>query len=186
MPRSAKPTPVSGLKAVNKRLADGSVKTFFYDRATKLALGSDRAAAIRRLAEIQAMSGPELRVRKTGSITALVADFKQSPEHVGLANSTKSLWRPYLIDLEERVGDWTPRMFTLPLASKFKATLIKKHGSGSARNRFKCYARLWNWGGVPMAPSIARTPSCAPARSSNRTRSPKSNRSGAWPMYRPS
>lgn len=146
MPKRAKPTPVTGLKAVNKRLADGSVKTFFYDRATKLALGSDRAAAVRRLGEIQAMSGPELRVRKSGSIAALVAEFRQSPEYVGLADSTKALWRPYLTDLEERVGDWTPRMFALPLASKFKATLIKKHGSGSARNRFKCYARLWNWG----------------------------------------
>jgi integrase len=146
MPKHAKPAPVTGLKAVNKRLADGTVKTFFYDRATKLALGSDRAAAIRRIAEIQAMSGPELRVRKSGSIAALVAEFRQSPEYVVLADSTKALWRPFLTDLEERVGHWTPRMFTLPLASKFKATLIKKHGSGSARNRFKCYARLWNWG----------------------------------------
>lgn len=146
MPKRAKPTPVTGLKSVSKLLADGTVRTFFYHRGTKLALGTDRAAAIRRIAEIEAMSGPELRVRKSGSIAALVADFRQSPEYVGLADSTKALWRPFLVDLEERVGDWTPRMFSLPLASKFKATLIKKHGSGSARNRFKCYARLWNWG----------------------------------------
>jgi integrase len=147
MPKATKPTPVPGLKGITKRLADGTVKTFFYDRRTRLALGTDRAAAIRRLAEIDAMNGPELlRRRQAGSIAALIAEFKASPEHTGLADSTKALWRPFLTDLEERVGDWAPKMFSLKLASKFKANLIKEHGSGSARNRFKAYSRLWNWG----------------------------------------
>lgn len=147
MPKATKPAPVPGLKGVTKRLADGTVKTFFYDRRTRLALGTDRAAAIRRLAEIDAMNGPEpLRRRQAGSIAALIAEFKASPEHTGLADSTKALWRPFLTDLEERVGDWAPKMFSLQLASKFKSNLIKEHGSGSARNRFKAYSRLWNWG----------------------------------------
>lgn len=137
---------VPGLKVVSKRLADGSVKQFYYHRATKLALGSERTRAIARIAEIDALNGPPDRSRMTGTIAALTARYKASPEFTALAQSTQILWRPFLTDLEERAGDWAPQMFTLALASKFKATLIAKHGSGSARNRFKCFSRLWGWG----------------------------------------
>lgn len=146
MTRIAAELPVPGLKVVSKRLADGSVKQFYYHRATKLALGSDRTRAIARIAEIDALSGPQDRTRAAGTIADLIARYKASPEHVALAESTKILWGPFLTDLEERAGDWAPQMFTLALASKFKSTMIQKHGSGSARNRFKCFSRLWGWG----------------------------------------
>lgn len=134
-----------GIKIVSKTLADGTVKTFHYHRATKLALGSDRARAIARAAEIEVLAGPEPRRRQVGTLSDVIAKFKVAPEYVGLAEGTKTLWLPFLTDLEERVGSWAPKMFSRAMASKFKATLIAKHGSGSARNRFKCYSRLWNW-----------------------------------------
>jgi integrase len=145
MPKSATLPVLPGIKIVSKTLADGTVKTFHYHRATKLALGSDRARAIARAAEIETLAGPELRTRHVGTIADIVAKYKASPEYLGLAEKTKALWRPFLRDLEDRVGDWVPKLFTRAMGSKFKATLISKHGSGSARNRFKCYARLWNW-----------------------------------------
>ncbi len=138
-------TTIPGLKPVRKRLADGTIKTFYYHRATKMALGSDPAKAVARAAEIEKLAGPELRTRHVGTIGDIVAKYKSSPEYLGLAEKTKVLWRPFLRDLEDRVGDWVPKLFTRAMASKFKTTLINRHGSGSARNRFKCYARLWNW-----------------------------------------
>ncbi len=138
-------TTIPGLKLVRKRLADGTIKTFYYHRATKLALGSDLVKAVARTAEIETLAGPELRTRHVGTIGDIIAKYKASPEYLGLAEKTKGLWRPFLRDLEDRVGDWVPKLFTRAMGSKFKATLISKHGSGSARNRFKCYARLWNW-----------------------------------------
>ncbi len=146
MPKSAILPVLPGIKIVSKTLADGTVKTFYYHRATKLALGSDRARAIARAAEVEALASPEPRSRQVGSLNDVIAKFKVSPEYVGLAEGTKTLWSPFLTDLEERVGDWAPKMFSRAMASKFKATLIAKHGSGSARNRFKCYSRVWNWG----------------------------------------
>ena len=110
-----------------------------------MALGSDLLKAVARAAEIETLAGPELRTRHVGTIGDIVAKYKASPEYLGLAEKTKVLWRPFLRDLEDRVGDWVPKLFTRAMGSKFKATLISKHGSGSARNRFKCYARLWNW-----------------------------------------
>jgi integrase len=145
MPKSAMLPVLPGIKIVSKTLADGTVKTFYYHRATKLALGSDRARAVARAAEIEMLAGPEPRRRQAGALSDVIAKFKVSPEYVGLAEGTKTLWLPFLTDLEERVGDWAPKMFSRAMASKFKATLIAKHGSGSARNRFKCYSRLWNW-----------------------------------------
>lgn len=146
MPMSAMNSPLPGIKIVSKTLADGTTKTFYYHRATKLALGSDRTRAIARAAEVEALAGPEPRGRQVGSLNDVIAKFKVAPEFVGLAQGTKTLWLPFLTDLEERVGDWAPKMFSRAMASKFKATLIAKHGSGSARNRFKCYSRMWNWG----------------------------------------
>jgi integrase len=146
MSRIPKPASITGLKAIHSVLADGTRKTFYYHRATGIALGNDHALAMQRVAEINALKGPEVRTRQAGSLAALVVEFRQSPEHVKMANTTKALWRPYLVDMEERLGNWTPEMLTLPLVSKLKALLIKKHGSGSARNRFKCYSRIWNWG----------------------------------------
>jgi integrase len=145
MPKTDQKPALPGIKIVAKTLADGTEKSFFYHRATKLALGSDRRRAIARAAEIEAIAGPAPRMRQAGSIADIIVKFKVSPEFAGLAKSTKSLWLPFLTDLEERVGDFAPRMLTLSLASKFKGKLIARHGSGSARNRFKCYSRLWNW-----------------------------------------
>jgi integrase len=145
MPRRRENTSDPKLKAVTSKLADGSTKTYFYHPATKLALGSNKAHALARAAEIEKLAGPDLRTRQVGSLSDIVAKFKVSPEYVGLGVRTKTLWVPFLTDFEERVGDWAPKMFSKALASKFKATLIAKHGSGSARNRFKCYSRLWNW-----------------------------------------
>lgn len=145
MPRTRANQGVPRLKTVVSTLADGSIKTYYYHPATKLALGSDHARAIARAAEIDALAGPEPRARQAGTLGDVIAKFKVAPEYVGLAEGTKLLWLPYFADLEERVGDWAPKMFSRAMASKFKSTLIAKHGSGSARNRFKCYSRLWNW-----------------------------------------
>lgn len=145
MPNRGRTPGLPGIKVVTKTLADGTKKSFFYHRATKLALGSDRNRAIARAVEIEALAGPEPRARQAGSFADVIAKFKVSPEYAGLSQGTKTLWRPFLTDLEERVGDWSPPMLTLSRASKLKGSLIAKHGSGSARNRFKCYSRLWNW-----------------------------------------
>jgi integrase len=145
MPRRRENPSEPSLKTVVSKLADGSTKTYYYHPATKLALGSDKAQALARVAEIEKLAGLEPRTRQVGTLSDIVAKFKVSPEYVGLAEGTKTLWLPFLTDLEDRVGDWAPKIFSRAMASKFKATLIDKHGSGSARNRFKCYARLWNW-----------------------------------------
>jgi hypothetical protein len=47
---------IPGLKLVRKRLADGTIKTFYYHRATKMALGSDPAKAVARAAEIETLA----------------------------------------------------------------------------------------------------------------------------------
>jgi integrase len=178
MPRSRDSARKTNVKAVNRRLADGSTKTYFYHVPTKLSLGADPMRAAARAAEIDALAGPELRVRQPGTIGDLVAKYKASPEFVGLAPRTQALWRPFLRDLEERVGDWVPKLFTRAMASKFKQTLIAKHGSGSARNRFKCFARVWNWSVLNGYTEVAN-PFAEPGSFSKGRRSPK-----AKPIWR--
>ena len=55
-------------------------------------LGNDHALAMQRVAEINALKGPEVHTRQAGSLAALVAEFRQSPEHVKMADTTKALW----------------------------------------------------------------------------------------------
>lgn len=168
----------SNIKAVTRRLADGTSKTYFYHLPTKLSLGTDAAKATARAAEIDALAGPELRTRQPGTIGDLVVKYKAAPEFVGLAPRTQALWRPFLRDLEGRVGDWGPKLFTRAMASKFKQTLIAKHGSGSARNRFKCYARVWNWSVLNGYTEVAN-PFAEPGSFSKGRKSPK-----AKPIWR--
>ena len=124
MPRRRENTREPRIKAVTSKLADGSTKTYFYHPATKLALGSDKARAVARAAELEELAGPDLRTRQVGTLGDIVAKYKAAPEYLGLADKTKALWRPFLTDIEERVGDWAPKLFTRAMASKFKSTLI--------------------------------------------------------------
>ena len=49
----------TGLNPVRKKLADGTVRTYYYDRKSGRSLGTDRARALEQIAETKAAGQPE-------------------------------------------------------------------------------------------------------------------------------
>jgi hypothetical protein len=96
MPRSR----TSVVHAVTKTLADGSKRTYYYDRRTGQALGTDRDAAMARAAE-----GPFTSGLVAGTMAALIAAYKSSPKYLTKAPGTRELYDRYLEQIRTEFGD---------------------------------------------------------------------------------
>ena len=92
----------SGLNTVRKNLADGSVKTYYYDRATGLFLGHDRDAALARVAP---PDDGALRQFPEGSFAGLILEYKRSDRFSRLKPNTQKLYRGYLDQMQTDYGD---------------------------------------------------------------------------------
>ena len=92
----------SGLKSVRKRLADGSTREYFYDRQSGNFLGHDRAAALARVAPLEALAPSAVAL---GSLSALIIEYKQSDRYTRLKPRTRELYRGYLDQMRRDYGD---------------------------------------------------------------------------------
>lgn len=89
----------TGLNVARRRRADGSVVTYYYERATGRFLGHDRDAALDRIADVH-QPGPT-----HGSLSAVILDYLRSPEYERLAPATSRLYRSYLDQMRATWGD---------------------------------------------------------------------------------
>ncbi|MFB9970083.1 tyrosine-type recombinase/integrase [Pseudoroseomonas cervicalis] len=102
---TAKPPPAedvpAGLKPIRKRLADGSFRTYYFDRRTGTALGTDRAVAIERLRDMREEALAPSAV-EPGSFEALVSAFRASPEYLDKRATTR---QQYAYEMTELLRD---------------------------------------------------------------------------------
>ncbi len=111
----------TGVNAVTRTLADGSTRTYYYDRRTRAPLGTDREAAIAAAlaAEAETERQPEHR---PGTFGRLVADYLASSRFSRLAPKTQDLNRFYAGRLSEMFGDLPVRAITRPVVVRLRET----------------------------------------------------------------
>jgi hypothetical protein len=90
----------TGIKPIRKRMADGSVRTYYYDRRTGHALGTDLEAALARTRE--SLSKTDLT---PDTMAALIVDYKVSPQWKKLAPKTQRDYGQYLDLICSLFGD---------------------------------------------------------------------------------
>lgn len=88
---------LSGINPIRRRLADGTVRTYYYHRATKIRLPDDPTSAefVARLAELNA-PGPAEPGTKPGSFRALIAEYKGAPEFKQIGKKAQRDYGRYL------------------------------------------------------------------------------------------
>lgn len=118
----------TGLNTVSKRLADGTVVQYFYNRAApegQRNLGTDRAVAEARLAEWRDAQATE---KPSGAPTLghLIAEYLASPQFTDMAPGTRRHYRRALDDLRER------RLAELPV-DRITPVMVKDWMKSKAR-----------------------------------------------------
>jgi integrase len=88
------------LNVARKKLADGSIREYFYDRNTGENLGTDRAIAQARIDE-RATSQP---VGPTSTLGHLIAEYQRTDAFRSKAPRTREIYSLYLGQLRERFG----------------------------------------------------------------------------------
>jgi integrase len=94
-----------GLKVTRKRQADGTIKEYYYDRATNTFLANDRAAAVRRQAVLCPKILPESTELPEGTFGWLIERYKKNSRYTDCAPGTKRLYDGYLKHMMEEYGD---------------------------------------------------------------------------------
>lgn len=123
-PPLSKPSsqPGAGKRAHVRKLADGTTKTYYYDR--KPAAPAERYAA--------------------GTVGALVLAYKRSPEWEGLRQSTRTTYSIYLRDVELLAvarADGVKRHVLLEM----RDAVAKNRGPGAATGFMRAASALWGW-----------------------------------------
>lgn len=99
----------SPVKPVRKRLADGTEVTYFYDRQTGAALGTDREAALARASR----TAPAPSAPASGTLAAVITEYLASAAfRQKLKPGTKILYRRYLDQIRTQFGDFAVRAIT--------------------------------------------------------------------------
>lgn len=115
-----------GVNTIRKRLADGTVRLYYYHRSTGLRLPDDPASPefSARLRDINAepvQTGP-----KPGSFSALISSYKAAPEFAQLSTKTRKDYGRYLDIIGARWGvlqvSGIERKHVLALRDYFSAT----------------------------------------------------------------
>src|SRR5437870_1603411 len=94
---------LKGLNTVKKRLADGSVATYYYHRETGMRLNGEPLST-QFLADV-AKAEALIRNRYAGQFNEIIRDYTASPEFGKLAESTQYEYRRMLTKAEPQFGD---------------------------------------------------------------------------------
>ena len=139
---------LKGINKVRKRLANGSVATYCYHRATGMALPGEPGSPEFLAAYVAAEK--TLIDRHDGSFNGLVRDYTLSPEFGKLRESTQKEYRRMLTKAEAAFGN-------MPLAAledprvrqdfmEWRATLARTSGDREADNRLSIVSAMLSWG----------------------------------------
>jgi integrase len=140
---------LEGINTVRKRLADGTIKTYYYHRATGL-----RLAGVPGSAEFIASYGDAekaMRDRRVGGgLNALIRGYMLSIEfQQKLAPSTQSEYRRMLSAAETEFGDMPIAALDDPRVRKdfldWRETVARKSGEREADNRLSAISAMLTW-----------------------------------------
>lgn len=139
-------TRLKGINTVKRTLADGTVATYYYHRATGFRLTGEpgSTAFVASIAEAETKS----KNRHEGTLSGLIRDFDSTKQWRRLAESTKKEYRRVLTFWDGKYG-------TVPYAAledkQFRRDVLKWHDEFSedkpreADNRVTILARVLSW-----------------------------------------
>ncbi|MGY3610490.1 MULTISPECIES: tyrosine-type recombinase/integrase [unclassified Bradyrhizobium] len=138
---------LQGINTVRKRLADGTVRTYYYHRATGLPLSGNPGSP--EFIRDYAAAEKTMLDRRAGTFEGLVRDYTLSPEFGKLADSTQKEYRRMLTKAEGKFSN-------LPLAAledprvrqdfmSWRADVAKASGEREADNRLSVISAMLSW-----------------------------------------
>lgn len=138
---------LQGINTVRKRLADGTIRLYYYHRATGHSLSGTPGSP--EFLRDYAAAEKTLLDRHAGTFNGLVRDYTLSPEFEKLRESTQREYRRMLTKAEAKFGD-------LPLAAledprvrqdfmTWRATVSKASGDREADNRLSVISAMLTW-----------------------------------------
>ncbi|WP_425419764.1 tyrosine-type recombinase/integrase [Oricola indica] len=141
------PTKIRGINKVKKRLADGSVRLYYYHRATGRALNGE-PGSVEFLSDYVAAE-KTLTDRHAGTFNSLVRDYTLSPEFEKLAESTRGEYRRMLTKSEAKFGDLPIGALNDPRVRQdfmsWRATVARESGYREADNRLSVISSMLTW-----------------------------------------
>ena len=161
---------LQGINTVRKRLADGTVRTYHYHRATGAAL-SGKPGSPEFLRDYGAAE-QTLLDRHSGTFNGLVRDYTLSPEFGKLRDSTQREYRRMLTKAEVKFGTMPLAALEDPRVTAGLHGLAQRRGDGIRRSRSRqpaeCYfgdAELGDRERARFQQPHRRLPAAAPRRS---------------------
>jgi integrase len=132
---------------VRKRLADGTVRIYYYHRATGLPLSGKPGSP--EFLRDYAAAEKTLLDRHTGMFNGLVRDFTLSPEFEKLAESTQKEYRRMLTKAEAKFGNMPVAALEDPRVRRdfmsWRAEVARASGDREADNRLSVISAMLTW-----------------------------------------
>jgi integrase len=138
---------LKGVNTSTKRLADGTLRRYYYHRATGQRLRgkpglpdfiSDYAAAEKLIHD-----------RHAGTLTGLIRDYCLSLKFEGLADSTKTEYRRMLTKIEAKFGDMPTAALEVPRVRRhfmeWHEQTARQSGAREADNRMSVLSAVLTW-----------------------------------------
>jgi hypothetical protein len=139
---------IKGVFPTYKTLADGTVRTYWYHRATRKRLHGEPGSP--QFMADDAAAEKLLINRHAGTLNGLIRDYSTSPEFEKLADSTRREYRRMLTKIEGKFG-------RLPLPAlddarvrqdllKWRAAVARSSGEREADHRLSVVSAMLTWG----------------------------------------
>jgi integrase len=155
------PRPRSSIvKPVQKRLADGSTVTYYYDRSTGKSLGTDLEAAIAR-----AMEAPRQPNQvPAGTLTAVILEYRQSSAfRKKIKPGTQKLYARYLEQIRGLLGDFAVKAITPAMIQDVREALQDQPAKANMTLAMLSIVLKFAWKRGYIASNPAATPGRLPA-----------------------
>lgn len=140
-------TKIRGINKVKKHLADGSVRLYYYHRATGRALNGE-PGSVEFLSDYVAAE-KTLTDRHAGTFNRLVRDYTLSPEFAKLAASTRSEYRRMLTKAEAKFGKLPIAALDDPRVRQdfmtWRGAVSRESGDREADNRLSVISSMLSW-----------------------------------------
>lgn len=104
------------MKVTRAKLADGSIREYYFNRHTGEALGSDRAVAEARIDERRSIDA--IQPGQSATLNELITDYLRTDEFRSTAPRTQTLYRQYLDEIRRRFGTLRVRLFDDPQVAR--------------------------------------------------------------------
>jgi integrase len=142
---------LKGINTVRKRLADGTIATYFYHRETGHRLRGEPGSPefLASIAEAEKLVADRLAGRLQGAFSGLVRDYTGSAEFAELADSTRRERRRQLATAEREFGDMPVGVLNDPAVRKEFTAWGRKVASASGNResdgRLSAISAMLSW-----------------------------------------